>query len=619
MKTFKRLVVSIVSLSLTVSLTGCGIIRDMMSLINGDYSEEPSQSEPTTHEEVEGVIGQNGGVVEDEESNVRISIPQGALSEETTITAQYIEDETQSSSDISNNFLAAVEFGPSGTTFDKPVEVNLKLTKTPKNSKIAVFCLDEKNNIWDYVTSATISGNNAKFNITHFSKYEALDITDAMYMKYVEIVYEAQSTGQSDTWIRDTYENYLIDEEHVMDYYQEYDGYYYEPCGLSIFGKYQIDNKVGNQEDLATVMGSSNKKGDTYGLSQVGGLTVSKAEADKVTNNQEVIDVTVTIYYKIINPDFSMSASKDKVEAGESTTISVLCHYAKAGNVVYPDIVLPGYPLNVSQPTHFTVDKTLITTDGSGRASFVATSIDGEEDTLKVIFADAEAYAEGSITINGNGYILSGHIKEEFSVTYYVPSDGSYTVVSKGFANITVEYDFEGTLRKNENDDDYSGTIGFSNISGSVSGSVPFETVEVDENLKEFRTRTNMFESFKNSNDNYSETYPITATASSGSCVTSLAPNASSINIEAGPYVGTAWFNHTIVMINDGNPIGGNSSTTFCIKLKPNPLLDFNLEKGEQTNTANYLKDSTELLEIFFEGYDYSFTGTKTTQTIIVG
>ena len=65
MKTFKRLIISVAALSLTISLTGCGIIRQMMSILNGDYSEEPSRSEPTTHEEVTGVIGKDGGVIED--------------------------------------------------------------------------------------------------------------------------------------------------------------------------------------------------------------------------------------------------------------------------------------------------------------------------------------------------------------------------------------------------------------------------------------------------------------------------------------------------------------------------------------------------------------------------
>lgn len=77
------------------------------------------------------------------------------------------------------NFLGAAEFGPSGTVFKEPVEVSMKLTKVPNGSEISVFCYDEENKIWDYVTEATCEGDIAKFKVTHFSTYKCLDIGKA--------------------------------------------------------------------------------------------------------------------------------------------------------------------------------------------------------------------------------------------------------------------------------------------------------------------------------------------------------------------------------------------------------------------------------------------------------
>ena len=480
MKTFKRLVVSIVSLSLTVSLTGCGIIREMMSILNGSYPEETSRSEPTSYEKVETMIGKDGGVVKDEEENVTISIPQGALQEDTNISAQYIEEPSYLEANPSMNFLGAVEFGPSGTTFDKPVEVSLQLTDTPKNNKISIFCYSEEYDIWNYVTDASVSNNIATFNISHFSKYKALDISMEMLMKFNDLVRQAQATGQSDSWIHENFKNYLINEEHVMDIYSYFGGYWYEPCGLIIGGNYHINGKEGDPNELTELIGETNKVGNTYGLCHDGQLIVDSKTYKKIVGQpkegQETISVNVGIYYKMIKPDIDLTASKKKLNKGENATINIRCHYVNVTNYFdeYKDLEMSNYMLTIAKPSHFDIDKSAVLTDDEGLASFVITAKENNKaETITVNFdvtGDFGTHAEGNITLGSSGYEITGHAKETLNIVYHAKSpEGSPTSRQNGTIALEIEYDITGSFEIDGTV--IEGTIEYSNISIEFSSS----------------------------------------------------------------------------------------------------------------------------------------------------
>ena len=171
---------------------------------NGSRSTEPN-------DKVEKTIGSAGGEVKDEATGLGLNIPEGALTNNTNISIEYVNDDQQLSSEPAMGFLGAAEFQPSGTNFSQPVQVSINLTEIPSNDKISVFCYDEVNRIWDYVTEANCVGKKATFSITHFSKYQCLDITPDMLAKYVDIVNQAQSQNKSDAWITSTYKDYLVD------------------------------------------------------------------------------------------------------------------------------------------------------------------------------------------------------------------------------------------------------------------------------------------------------------------------------------------------------------------------------------------------------------------------
>ena len=635
MKTFKRLVVSIVSLSLTVSLTGCGIIREMMSILNGSYPEEVSTSEPTSYEKVETMIGKDGGVVKDEEENVTISIPQGALQEDTNISAQYIEEPSYLEANPSMNFLGAVEFGPSGTTFDKPVEVSLQLTDTPKHNKISIFCYSEEYDQWDFVTEANVNYNVATFSISHFSKYKALDMSKGMLMKFHDLVKQAQATGQPDSWVLESFKKYLIEEEHVMDIYALYGGYWYEPCGLIIGGNYHINGKEGDPDQLTDLIGETNKIGNTYGLCHDGQLVVDAKTYHEIKGKpkegQEIIAVGVAVYYKMIKPDIDLTTSKKNLHKGESTTINIRCHYTNVANYFdeFKDLDMDGYMLTISKPSHFDIDKTSVLTDG-GRASFVVTAKENNKaETITVNFdvtGDFGTHAEGNITLNTAGVSISGHICEEYSMTYVQPFPDVFPypveIRQTGFVKITIDYNFEGQINEN----DYGQLAGSLNISNA---NITLETEDLIMFVDMQNGSTSLYEDdmFKVKNIPISNdvSLELLANQENDGSVSLLGTEFKDIIVQSGNVDNKA----TITYPNGSKKEAAHEEFPYEITISTGSvvLLPFTTTAGEYTSSASSMVDTVSISFFIdgmedpiesYQGMSFSTPVEKTTQTITV-
>lgn len=595
-------------------------------------SNSSSSSVPNSHGPVSGDIGPSGGTVKDPDNNVSINIPAGALSRNTNITAQYIESPELLSNKISADFLGAAEFGPDGTTFAKPVQVTINLNKTPKNTSLAVFCYSAQYDVWEYVTDATPNGNKATFEVTHFSTYQVKDRTKDFYNEYKNIVNHGQVNGLSDSEIIEAFRDYLVNDKHIMDQYTTYDGYWYEPCGLKINGQYQINGKSGDPEALSHIEGESNKVGNAYGLSIVDGATSNKQGVKGASSNSETYDVTVIVEYKIIKPDIDLSASKKKLKKGESATINIRCHYTNAQNF-YPefkDLDLAGYMLTIAKPTHFSTDKSAVLTSGSGRASFVVTALENNKaETITVNFdvaGDFGTHAEGNITLNSAGISISGHIKEEMNIVWRAPVEtmqGSWSVTSNGTFNLTVEYDFEGTLVQEE-DKPLTGELQFTDIDVSFSASACSVRGTVDE-----ATGTGDYDFFGSvsSVTPYLPTYNVVGAVSNDLCsLYSDDENAKEIATVSGS-------GNTHVYIVVGGIVGDISdygnAYSLIVRDSDSLLLDFSLNPGTETYTSTTFKDDFRMwFEV--EGMGMEFASfeemnmivvsktLKTTQTITV-
>ena len=428
--------------------------------------------EPIPYQTVTEQIGPTGGAIQDADANLSITIPNGALTNDASISATYVEEPSLLGNTPQMNFLGAVDFGPSGTVFDEDVEVTIKLTKKTYRDKLSVFCYNEANEMWEYVTDASVSEmTKATFNVRHFSKYQCLEITPDMLYKFVDLVHEAQASGYDDSWILSSYEDYLINDKHVMDEYAIFDGLYYEAQSLFIGGNYKLENgKEGNPNDLTDQIGESNRVGNKLGLATVGGLIVTKEEADAAresnTENQEIIDVMVDIDYVMIKPNIDLSAEKVILEKGESTAISVYTHYTNPTNRLHPELVLPNYPLTLPYNLkHFSTDVKELTTDQNGQGSFVATALSEGTENVKVMFYVSGYFGQYSASYIklkcGGDYTITGHVSETISGTFKGGPEyetGGMTCTQIGSFNFIVEYGFVGSIDLKE-DGTYKGLL----------------------------------------------------------------------------------------------------------------------------------------------------------------
>lgn len=600
MKRFRIITILIASLA----LTACGI-KNRSS--NNDVSSNPSAnipsaSVPTEHSAVSGAIGPSGGTVKDPEKNLTINIPSGALSSDTNITAQYIESPEILSNKISTDFLGAAEFGPDGTVFAKPVSVTINLNKTPKNTSLAVFCYSAQYDVWEYVTDATTNGNKATFEVTHFSKYQVMDRTRDFLNEYTNMVNHAQVNGLSDSEVIEAFRDYLVNEKHVMDQYTTYNGYWYEPCGLKINGQYQINGKSGDPEALSHREGESNKVGNAYGLSKIDGAISSKDKVKGASSNSEVYDITVIVEYKIITPDIELTASKKKLNKGESATINIRCHYTNVQNFYseYKDLELANYMLTIAKPTNFTTDKSAVLTDSSGRASFVVTAKENNKaETITVSFdlaGDFGTHAEGNITLNSEGTSFFAHTEEELEFRYIYPdmeAEGGI-LVTEGLFKINVQYDIEGSFTENN---------------GALNGDVSISNTQVT-----FANRDLHYYGYEEGQraDAYVNIFDhigiVSATNPSLGISGSISDNICTIKANDTSTLSTV---HGYLTMKESGPHGSGEDSidvgNVVVRSGANMLLPFELTKEPQTNISNSVLDtivfSNEYGEVDIRGY----------------
>ena len=487
MKTSKFALIGIITISLILS--SCGS--------KNKSSSENQSSSVKEYPLVTQVIGASGGQIKDDESGLNLNIPAGALSSETNITAQYVEEASTFTSAPSLGFLCGAEFGPSGTVFEKPVEVSLKLDKAPINNELSVAYYDEVNKLWEYAANARYSNNTVTFEVTHFSKYQVLDLPVSVFNQYVYIVREAMRTSKSDSWITQTYLEYLLDDIHVMDYYGEYNGYVYYPVGFQINGQYAIDGKESDNNETTYRYGELNHAefSSTTDYCLYGSMLSSyqeflKQRQQAAQERQEIIDILLVVYYKMVKPVIDVSAPTTTLKKGESTTVTVHCHYRDPDNY-FPDlrdIDLPYYKLTISDGlNHLKVDKTELNTNESGYDSFKVTSKDGKDETIKIVFnVDGEygEHAEGSVSFGENdakNLSFSGHIHEEFYFEVEMGSANASSGVPEvtitvnrheiGKTSVSIDYDFEGKMSFVD-DTTFEGIISYKNITVNLTSTM---------------------------------------------------------------------------------------------------------------------------------------------------
>ena len=128
----------------------------------------------------EDTIGPSGGTFTDEESDVEISVPAGALSSETQLTCTYYEGEDDFPDTMKSMFfgeLGLVDLGPDGLEFDSPVTITVPVSAdlTP-GDQFPLFVWNTADQSWEQTESlctVNADGHSYSAQVTHFSMYTA--------------------------------------------------------------------------------------------------------------------------------------------------------------------------------------------------------------------------------------------------------------------------------------------------------------------------------------------------------------------------------------------------------------------------------------------------------------
>ncbi len=125
------------------------------------------------------ITAADGGEVALAEAGVKLSIPAGALAEDTMISAEVV-----SRSGLPDAAMLAgnvVEFGPDGLTFEQPVTLELEVgdTNIPENAVVSIAWYDDEADAWVDLPGSEIDGGKVTAQTTHFTIFAIRFVVNA--------------------------------------------------------------------------------------------------------------------------------------------------------------------------------------------------------------------------------------------------------------------------------------------------------------------------------------------------------------------------------------------------------------------------------------------------------
>lgn len=395
------------------------------------------------------IITSDGGTVA-VGNKLSIAVPQNALSEAVKIKATLFEStEKIPKEELPPRMLAMAEFGPSGTTFSSPAAVTMK-TGATAGKDLSVYLFDETEKCWTYFCQATTNADSSiVFEVSHFSKYVALDITMPMMEKFNSLV---KQYAPNDTKIIESFRDFLVDDCGVMDYISKFGEFYYKPRNLLVSGDYYV-NGTENTNTLSSVYGQEYKPTNT--IHSIASLTTrTQSEYKKKVNNlkehpeeeQFVTRCLADIQYEMIVPEILLTASDTELNPGESCEFSIWC--------TDPDgtLDLDKYPLSIKSTDEkiLSVSKKNVTTDSEGKAKlsvtrhkrgsasvkvfFVASDLDNEPVTTSQEFTFEDSDDDWNFTVNIKHNAFGNYVES------YLPY--SFNTIKADCPDQTFEYGY---------------------------------------------------------------------------------------------------------------------------------------------------------------------------------
>jgi hypothetical protein len=189
-------------------------------------------------------VGPGGGTVSDA-GGAAVSIPPGALADDTPITATTVASPTDLPYPTAPGqpFMGAARFGPSGTTFLEPVQITIPLAQsmTP-GDEVALFVYDETLPGWQGDATAVVAadGQSAIAAVTHFSLFIIIGDADLWFGAFRRGFFDVCTQPASDVLFQNTVDlfnaAFPTGDREVCDFtlYNDNPGYgCYEVVGIS--------------------------------------------------------------------------------------------------------------------------------------------------------------------------------------------------------------------------------------------------------------------------------------------------------------------------------------------------------------------------------------------------
>ncbi len=353
---------------------------------DSDETDEPSTT-----------VGISGGIVEDDKG-AKISIPEGALSEnyDISISSYTDNDDLPAGCAPMLEMRGAVSLEPEGLTFSKPVTLTVPVSEYMEpRTQFPLLYWNESEQVWEQTAFiATVADNGMSFSadVTHFSEYGGWAIEDLIYGGTVE-----QFQNDFTAW----FQNNVIKENEKVTKNNEC----FQVCGMFFDLEYEINGEKG---------GKPWRSGDTEtsDYSDAPLLMVDYTyDISKGHSLDGYVRITVTVHYDCAKPSLEVMADKTTLDEGESTTVNALLRCN--------GMPLMGKNITFSHTGPGEINPANITTNTSGSA--------------------ASTFTAG----NADAVIKAYYVGCEFGDSYTMEASVSVKVSGKTSLNIFIESDTE--------------------------------------------------------------------------------------------------------------------------------------------------------------------------------
>mgnify|MGYP003293380564 CR=1 FL=1 len=391
-------------------------------------------------------IDQNGGSFT--QNGVTISVPEGALTKSVSFSAKVINDVADLGTGTDPDlFCVGVKLGPSGTIFQKPVTVTVPLVKEVKGDKLIVQYWNQESNAWIGTAIAEVNGKVAKFKVSHFSSYALCEAVSSTLVE--EMSKSAKGEGGDFSRLGDNCIDLILNNLDMMNVWVEKGGHYYHPVELSATCNYFVNGKEGQ---VAAKCGENTSGHNHYAVfdayyssaTEVVEKEAGKSFAENCKGEQELYEVLLNRTMEMVNPDIiiepqgTISRKGEKTEVRirvvtqhvkETKTYPLIAQYSENGSIkeVTREVTITdsgndeqypcaGYVVTLTNSNNdaFKLDRTTVTTDQDGYATFTVTALkDDAKGTITALYQ----YSDSEDKVKSESVLSLGTSSDDWEVT----------------------------------------------------------------------------------------------------------------------------------------------------------------------------------------------------------